>query len=319
MSKIQIKKTRVNKIIYNKLSYPECINERVYKDIETGEYDFLLPISSEKKGKDIKLIVDVSKMLSILQFFNGCITKKMFLNVTHQIIKIIKECEQSHININNLDLKMDRIFYLPQENKVKCIYWPIVNNQCEEPPYKFLKDFSYKVKFNANEDTGFLAEYKAFFCDGSPFSINKFDKLINKLLGNKIHDETTISKQEEYFDNELRKVLDKNNIEYDPFKYDKDIFVPILIRKKNSEYVQIGNSNFSIGSGQSCDFVINNNYVSKIHATICSFGGRFFIIDQNSTNRTYVGGVQLIAGEKQEIFDNTEIRIANEEFVFKFV
>ena len=318
MSKIQIKKTKDNKYIFNKLVYPESINERVYKDIEMGKYDYMLPLDIEKKGKDIKLFVDVSLMLSFSQFFDGWISKKMFLNVVKQIVEIIKKCEQNHININNLDLQIDRIFFLPQQNKVKCIYWPIVNNQCEEQPYKFFKDFPNQVKFNANDDVHFLAEYKAFFCDGNPFSINNFEKLIEKLQGNILQEKVMVPQSISDIVETKKQNLNKN-IEYDPFENDKEVFVPVLIRKKNYECVQIGSSRFLIGSDMNCDFVIDNRYVSKIHAVICADSGRFFITDQNSTNKTYISDVQICAGETREIFDNSEIRIANEEFVFKFI
>lgn len=320
MSKIQIKNTKNSKLICNKLKYPEGINERIYKEIETRVYDCFLPINIQSKGKETRLIVDVSLILSISQFLNGCISKKLFLNITSKIIKIIKKCEANHINVNNIDWNMDRIFYIPQSCEVKCIYWPIVNNQCETSPYLFLKEFPSKVKFIANEDLSFLVEYKNFFCEGNPFSINNFEKMIAKLQGNEVQisEGIPVSTEQEYVG--YNDVEEKSDIAYDPFKNDRDVLVPILIRKSNSEYAQIGNSNFSIGSDSECNFAVRDNrFVSKVHAIISCVNGRFFITDQNSTNKTYVDGVQLVTGATKEIFDNTEIRIANEMFVFKFM
>ena len=93
---------------------------------------------------------------------------------------------------------------------------------------------------------------------------------------------------------------------------------PYLIRKKNQEKISVNKPAFRIGKErQFCDyFVSDNNAVSRSHADIITRGGRYFIVDKNSTNKTYVDGKAIPVEKEVEIFPGTELRLANEDFVF---
>ena len=94
--------------------------------------------------------------------------------------------------------------------------------------------------------------------------------------------------------------------------------VPILTRTKNGERIIIEKPVFKIGtSRESCDMVITDNrYISRIHAYIITRDGRCFIMDRNSTNKTYVNGKEIPAETETELFNNTTVRLANEDMVF---
>lgn len=94
--------------------------------------------------------------------------------------------------------------------------------------------------------------------------------------------------------------------------------VPMLTRTKNGERILIDKPMFKIGtSRESCDMVVTDNrYISRIHAYIITRNGRYFIIDRNSTNKTYVNGKAILAETEAELFDNTQVRLANEDMVF---
>ena len=88
--------------------------------------------------------------------------------------------------------------------------------------------------------------------------------------------------------------------------------------KKNQEKISVSKPAFRIGKErQFCDyFVSDNNAVSRSHADIITRGGRYFIVDKNSTNKTYVDGKAIPVEKEVEIFPGTELRLANEDFVF---
>ena len=94
--------------------------------------------------------------------------------------------------------------------------------------------------------------------------------------------------------------------------------VPMLTRTKNGERILIDKPTFKIGtSRESCDMVIaDNRYISRIHAYIITRNGRYFIIDRNSTNKTYVNGKEIPAETEAELFHNTQVRLANEDMIF---
>ena len=183
MSKITYEEKKGKIIIVNKLAYPEAVNERVYNAIVSGMLDGLVPITIRQKRKETRLECVVQGMVPLSQYFGGVVTKKMFLDFVHAVAVQVKTCEKNMINVNNLDLHKDLIFIDPQTKRVKCIYWPIVNNQRETSPGVFLKSLPGDLNFYQNEDKRYLETYNAFFTGVNPFAVNGFDKMILQLSG----------------------------------------------------------------------------------------------------------------------------------------
>lgn len=98
---------------------------------------------------------------------------------------------------------------------------------------------------------------------------------------------------------------------------DKNTF-PYLIREKNNEKIIVDKPTFRIGKEKKyCDyFVFDNNAVSRSHADIITRRHRYYIVDLNSTNKTYVDGKAIAIEKEVEIFDGSKLRLANEDFVF---
>lgn len=406
MSKIVFENKKGKITIINKLTYPETINERVYNAIASEMFEGFLPVSIRQKRKETRVECAVSGLVSLTQYFNGIVTKKMFLDVVYEIAQQIKNCEKNMINPNNLDLQNDRIFVDPQTKSVKCIFWPVVNNQRSNPPYIFLKQLPYELNFNSHEDNEYLETYKAFFNGVNPFSVNSFDRMIKKLLG-KRDDSGHMAPSEALSGNlgtgakvEKREinVKKKNEIEYDPLAEDSDYFndkkdvrkiehdatyvfcshcgsrnqmgsnfcskcgtqlqglnaekepnprdsngrgttvlggdsggttvlgydepeeptFPKLTRLRTEEVIVVDKPDFRIGTERKhCDlFICDNNYISRSHADIITKDDRYYIIDRNSRNKTYVDGKVIPIEKTVEIFSGTKIRLANEDFIF---
>ncbi len=91
-----------------------------------------------------------------------------------------------------------------------------------------------------------------------------------------------------------------------------------LIRKNTGEKISITKSNFRIGKERGrVDYCVNNSSVSRLHATIISRNGAYYIIDHGTTNHTYVDGRLIASNAEVEIRNGTEIKMSNEIFEFK--
>lgn len=92
-----------------------------------------------------------------------------------------------------------------------------------------------------------------------------------------------------------------------------------LIREKGGEVVNITKADFVIGKERSrVDYCISdNNSISRTHARIVSKEGKFFIIDQNATNGTYVNNVRSQPRREVEIKEGDQIKLSDEVFTFK--
>ncbi|MCA1054934.1 FHA domain-containing protein [Rossellomorea aquimaris] len=99
--------------------------------------------------------------------------------------------------------------------------------------------------------------------------------------------------------------------------YEEPTF-PYLIREKSQEEISVNKPSFRIGKEKSyCDyFVSDNNAISRSHADIITKGNRYFIVDNNSTNKTYLDNQAIPVNQEVEIFSGTKLKLGNEEFVF---
>lgn len=93
---------------------------------------------------------------------------------------------------------------------------------------------------------------------------------------------------------------------------------PKLYRVLTEETISINKPVFRLGKEKSYVdyFVTNNIAVSRSHADIVTRGNRFFVIDLNSKNHTFINDQKLPAHCEIEINDGDRLRLGNEEFVF---
>ena len=94
--------------------------------------------------------------------------------------------------------------------------------------------------------------------------------------------------------------------------------VPHLIRKKTGETINITKSEFAIGKSHTkADYAIENNTaISRVHCIIVQRDGVNYIKDNNSTNHTFVDGVELQPGKEMLLKNKMKIQLGDEEFTF---
>lgn len=96
--------------------------------------------------------------------------------------------------------------------------------------------------------------------------------------------------------------------------------IPYLIRKSTNEKILINRDIFKLGKEPSyVDYCITNNpAVSRSHADIVKQNGMFYIIDNNSSNHTYVNGVQIPNKQYVRLEEGSLLVLANESFEFRY-
>ena len=93
---------------------------------------------------------------------------------------------------------------------------------------------------------------------------------------------------------------------------------PNLVRQTTNEKIFITKRNFLIGkSSERADYTVtNNNAISRVHAEISVVGNEYYVVDKNSTNKTYVNNRIVNPDTSVQIFEGDEIKLANEVFTF---
>lgn len=92
----------------------------------------------------------------------------------------------------------------------------------------------------------------------------------------------------------------------------------ILTRTATEEKIAIDCEEFSIGRSEvmTNHSVTGNSAISRIHAVFKYTENSIVIIDQNSSNKTYLNGKQLVPMVEYPLYNNDEVTLANEKFVF---
>ena len=94
---------------------------------------------------------------------------------------------------------------------------------------------------------------------------------------------------------------------------------PSLCRLRNNEIIWLNKPVFRIGKeNKYSDYVVrDNDKVSRSHADIITRGNRYFIMDLNSTNRTFINGRQIPARQEVEVYNGDRLKLADEEIEFR--
>lgn len=92
----------------------------------------------------------------------------------------------------------------------------------------------------------------------------------------------------------------------------------ILKRVRTGETVALQKEQFVLGKDTNrVDFCVSgNSTVSRVHARIIRRDDRYFVIDDNSMNHTYVNDMQIAAGQEIPLQNGCRIKLSDEEFQF---
>ena len=93
---------------------------------------------------------------------------------------------------------------------------------------------------------------------------------------------------------------------------------PSLIRIRTNEEVKIDKDTFSVGYDEECDYSFTDNEaISGHHVDIIVDDSKVYIIDQGSTNGTYINDKETPYFKKTVLHDGDKVELADEIFVFK--
>lgn len=91
--------------------------------------------------------------------------------------------------------------------------------------------------------------------------------------------------------------------------------VPKLVHTATGRTIVINKASFWVGK-EDVDILIDKDVISRKHAEIITRGNNYFIIDNNSTNKTYVDGKAIPGKAAVEIYNGTRIKFVDEEYTF---
>lgn len=188
-------------------------------------------------------------------------------------------------------------------------------------------------KPQTDRDDESIHEFKLpldFYADDEDKEELKNKKSIFSKIFKESKNKNKSKKKEPDFSDEKLSVqyCDKNGEIIDEKEYDnstvllnsdnKSLGKTFLLRVKNNEKILLKGKSLRIGTEKkSVDYCIRDNCaVSRLHAEILFKNNSYFIIDNNSTNHTYINEKEIESKHEMKLQNKSRIRLADEEFVF---
>ena len=347
MSNITIKNKKGQTIITNKLTDGEQINSHMLKAVAGGCIEGLIPVSEYSGFGGTRLECCVNGKALLTEKYRGIVPKKVFLSAVLDIIDIIKRCENYDSKAyDNFYLTADSVF-IDDAKKISLVYWPLLSNHNICPVTGFLGELPVLFTLDPNEDKGYIDRYMSFFSGREPFDIDRFEAAVKaESVGDNEVQQTTLLQQDSKVSSasslKLRFADSENGdsgtvlLSKDSAGYRQRVFSEYdtatvvlsnesgaashryLVRLKSGERIGITSESFLIGKDMRyCNYTVtDNSAVSRQHAKIIREDDCDYVVDLNSTNKTYVNGQQIPVERQVQIFSGARLRFANEEFIF---
>ena len=341
-SKVRIKENKVYLTI--KLPYEKQVDTDQIKVLTQRCNHGLFNLSKYTRNK-IELFCPIGSSLN--QRLNQPISKFDFLLIVEQFLYTIQKIQSMRMDINNLLLDLNCIYFNEYAKELSFIYLSVVNHNKQIDIVRFIESLIYLVKPEDSNDTSYLFEFNYYLK-----KINRNDlQEIEKFIYRENHEIIRLVKKENEIDINISEIVktqksfDKTELmELDSLSNQideseektvllSDVNRPIknipnqsasfrypkLIRLSTNEEIKIDKPVFRIGKEKQCvDYVVTNNAtISRSHADIISRNGHYYVFDIQSKNKTYINNRVLPSEKEIEIVNDDILKLANEEFLFK--
>lgn len=284
---------------------------------------------------------NITNTISMQDYLGDTVQKDKLLNVFLQIAETILESGKYMINPTSFMLDVDNVFLDKETEKLSLICIPLLSVVNDGNTCNFFKNVMFSSQFDLEENGDYVGKLITFL-NPKTYTLEKFaqelremtkvvdeEESIEKSLNendivvksnseDKLKDKVFESDKEEEKPKETEETIVTEMIDTQVLSEDVEN-APFLIRTKTSQKIYILKDEFLIGSDEpNVDYCIAGNHeISDIHAKIVNRDNEYFIIDNNSDNRTYLNGVLVESEEENYIPHGVMIRFADEEYEFK--
>lgn len=242
-----------------------------------------IPGLANVSAKDEKTIVYNVKDKEKLSVRRKNLDNVTLINIMKSIVEISVQLEDYMLDVNKLFLQDEKIYIDNVTNEPLLIYDVSVSEQ----------DIYETVVMNKEQNVTF----------------------VENILESEEHTQIVENLQEAARQSMIRKQEKMEQI----FTDSKPDPYPYLLEQKSGRKIEITRALFKIGSDKDyVDLYINNEIVSRSHADILKRNDGYYLMDNNSTNHTYIDGVMIAPKQMIKLKEGSTVIFANEVFQFLF-
>lgn len=326
--KVSIKKSTVTAMM--KAGRKERINETELSQLARIKPCGIMHVTKTKKDSVIYMC---PANINLTDRLKKAISKYDFFFMIEQIVIMVEDVYNNGLNVNSVRFNMDDVYINEMTKEMYFIYFPIVGGQESADIVGFIENIIYTMTPVINEDTNYISRFMYYVRSFHGFNGNAIEKYISReeravvnVLKNK-----AVTMQQQIMQQQIMQQVMQGSMDGTTVLSDDGISVqqiqqmqPVnyhfasLTRQVTGEKIELGKPSFVLGKNpEKSDYAVaDNTNISRVHAVITMRNGRYYVMDQNSTNGTFINGRIIKAGQETEILPGDCLMLANEEFIF---
>lgn len=335
--KVSIKKSTVTAMM--KAGRKERINETELSQLARIKPCGIMHVTKTKKDS---VIYTCPANINLTDRLKKAISKYDFFFMIEQIVIMVEDVYNNGLNVNSVRFNMDDVYINEMTKEMYFIYFPIVGGQESADIVGFIENIIYTMTPVINEDTNYISRFMYYVRSFHGFNGNAIEKYISReeravvnVLKNKaVTMQQTMQQQimqQQTMQQQTMQQVMQGSMDGTTVLSDDSISIqqiqqmqPVnyhfasLTRQVTGEKIELGKPSFVLGKNpEKSDYAVaGNTNISRVHAVITMRNGRYYVMDQNSTNGTFINGRIIKAGQETEILPGDCLMLANEEFIF---
>lgn len=325
--KVSIKKSTVTAMM--KAGRKERINETELSQLARIKPCGIMHVTKTKKDS---VIYTCPANINLTDRLKKAVSKYDFFFMIEQIVIMVEDVYNNGLNVNSVRFNMDDVYINEMTKEMYFIYFPIVGGQESADIVGFIENIIYTMTPVINEDTNYISRFMYYVRSFHGFNGNAIEKYISReeravvnVLKNKaVTMQQTMQQQimQQVMQGSMdgTTVLSDDGISVQQIQQMQPVnyHFASLTRQVTGEKIELGKPSFVLGKNpEKSDYAVaDNTNISRVHAVITTRNGRYYVMDQNSTNGTFINGRIIKAGQEAEILPGDCLMLANEEFIF---
>lgn len=335
--KVSIKKSTVTAMM--KAGRKERINETELSQLARIKPCGIMHVTKTKKDS---VTYTCPANINLTDRLKKAVSKYDFFFMMEQIVIMVQDVYNNGLNVNSVRFNMDDVYINEMTKEMYFIYFPIVGGQESADIVGFIENIIYTMTPVINEDTNYISRFMYYVRSFHGFNGNAIEKYISReeravvnVLKNKaVTMQQTMQQQimqQQTMQQQTMQQVMQGSMDGTTVLSDDGISVqqiqqmqPVnyhfasLTRQVTGEKIELGKPSFVLGKNpEKSDYAVaDNTNISRVHAVITMRNGRYYVMDQNSTNGTFINGRIIKAGQETEILPGDCLMLANEEFIF---
>ena len=325
MDKYRVRKSKGNTTIVYRTKNEIQLNQESINQVRAGVVSGLLPII-EASSREV--VFGANDYITLRDYLKKNVSIDIMYSIISQTIDTLNALSNERMSNTRLVLDADFVFVNEYDGRLFFIYEPYISNREMIIYINFWINIIDTTKIKDVDVREQCLQLKQYIEESKNKSLDEIYAYVNKTVscdnpnttGDLIVKATTLGQTSPQYEEEEPETGLLVQSRPEPLtekpkpiiKHEKRAFI---IREKNNDKVEIITNTFSVGKSANCNYTVSGNpTISRLHIVISKKLGEFYLVDEKSTNGTYINGERIEHNREYCLKNGDRLRLSNEDF-----